>query len=252
MLNLVFEPDTGPLRRILRDFINGGTSCHQHQDARAPGRDTSDAQPVSRAGRPLMSGPQDRLRECEPGNGIDRHELHRRVLPGPPCSTARRASPEQPRDARRIRSPSTQTPRRCTAAEAPQMSRRCHQPRRRSRISKIPPTQTAPFRTTWTPEDVSDYLCHVVPQDSHANTTDHGPRSGPGADQVGSAADDSTLCHRSEATVSVYHRQTKNLLVSYSPKKPGFFQRHEGRRLTWPDARQAPSPRPPRSKDRRL
>lgn len=66
-------------------------------------------------------------------------------------------------------------------------------------------------------------LCHVVPQDSHANTKDHGPRSGPGADQVGSAANDSTLCRSSEATVSVYHQQTKNLLVSYSPKKLGFF-----------------------------
>ncbi|MPY54260.1 hypothetical protein FPZ41_39195 [Streptomyces sp. K1PN6] len=66
-------------------------------------------------------------------------------------------------------------------------------------------------------------MCHVVPQDSHDNTTDHGPRSGPGADQLGSATDDSTLCRRSEATVSVYHQQTKNLLVSYSPKKLGFF-----------------------------
>ncbi|MFI1727845.1 hypothetical protein ACH40E_01100 [Streptomyces acidicola] len=29
--------------------------------------------------------------------------------------------------------------------------------------------------------------------------------------------------YASEATVSVYHQQTKNLLVSYSPKKLGFF-----------------------------
>jgi hypothetical protein len=56
--------------------------CHRHQDARAPCRDTSDAQPVSRTGRPLVSEPQEHIRECEPGNGIDRHELHRRVLPG--------------------------------------------------------------------------------------------------------------------------------------------------------------------------
>ncbi|MFI0168049.1 hypothetical protein [Streptomyces sp. NPDC017095] len=28
---------------------------------------------------------------------------------------------------------------------------------------------------------------------------------------------------RSEATVSVYRQQTKNLLVSYSPKELGFF-----------------------------
>ncbi|WP_158690511.1 hypothetical protein [Streptomyces sp. 142MFCol3.1] len=27
----------------------------------------------------------------------------------------------------------------------------------------------------------------------------------------------------SEARSSMYHQQTKNLLVSYSPKKPGFF-----------------------------
>ncbi|MET7347063.1 hypothetical protein [Streptomyces mirabilis] len=66
-------------------------------------------------------------------------------------------------------------------------------------------------------------MCHVVPQDSHANTTDHAPRSGPGTDQLGSAADDSTPFRRSETTVSVYHQQTKNLLVSYSPKKLGFF-----------------------------
>ncbi|PWK69461.1 hypothetical protein BCL76_106177 [Streptomyces sp. CG 926] len=29
----------------------------------------------------------------------------------------------------------------------------------------------------------------------------------------------------------LYHRQTKNLLVSYSPKRLGFFQAHEKRRL---------------------
>ena len=67
--------------RQLRNRRNDGTSCHQHQDARAPGRDTSEAQPVSRAGRPLVSGPQEHIRECGPG-GIDRHERHRRVLPG--------------------------------------------------------------------------------------------------------------------------------------------------------------------------
>jgi hypothetical protein len=43
------------------------------------------------------------------------------------------------------------------------------------------------------------------------------------ADQLGFAADDSTLCRRSEARSDVYHQQTKNLLVSYSPKKLGFF-----------------------------
>ncbi|WP_329225710.1 hypothetical protein [Streptomyces canus] len=61
------------------------------------------------------------------------------------------------------------------------------------------------------------------PQYSHANTTARVPRSGPGADQLGPAVDGSTFCRRSEATVGVYHQQTKNLLVSYSPKKLGFF-----------------------------
>lgn len=52
-------------------------------------------------------------------------------------------------------------------------------------------------------------LCHVVPQDSHADKhqdPDHG------AGQLVSAADDSALCRRSEAMVSVYRRQTRNLL----------------------------------------
>lgn len=40
--------------------------------------------------------------------------------------------------------------------------------------------------------------------------------------------------------MSVYHQQTKNLLVSYSPKKLGFFQAQRNGRLTWADARQAP------------
>lgn len=30
-------------------------------------------------------------------------------------------------------------------------------------------------------------------------------------------------CRRSEAAVSMYHQQTKNILCSYSPKKLGFF-----------------------------
>ncbi|MFJ9347938.1 hypothetical protein [Streptomyces sp. NPDC101237] len=46
---------------------------------------------------------------------------------------------------------------------------------------------------------------------------------GPGAHQLGTTADGSTFCCRSEATMSVYHQWTKNLLVSYSPKKLGFF-----------------------------
>jgi hypothetical protein len=31
----------------------------------------------------------------------------------------------------------------------------------------------------------------------------------------------------------MYHQQTKNLLVSYSPKKLGFFQKHGKGRLNW-------------------
>lgn len=183
MLNLVFEPDTGPLRRILRDFIseapdgraipelkryalletvyrpgkvidavrqlrncrNDGTSCHQHQDACAPGRDTSDAQSVSRAGRPLVSGPQEHIRECEPGNGIDRHELHRLVLPGRLVQLHdghRRSSPAMP-------VASGPRPRRLPVGARRQKHLRCHagvtNPVERSRISKIPPTQPHRF-----------------------------------------------------------------------------------------------------------
>lgn len=38
----------------------------------------------------------------------------------------------------------------------------------------------------------------------------------------------------------MYHQQTTNLLVSYSPKMAGLFQTPEKGRLTRPDARQAP------------
>lgn len=40
--------------------------------------------------------------------------------------------------------------------------------------------------------------------------------------------------------LALYHQQTKNLLVSYSPKKLGFFSGHEERRLTWEFTGQAP------------
>lgn len=50
--------------------------------------------------------------------------------------------------------------------------------------------------------------------------------------RVTNPADDvSTLGRRSGARSDVYHQQTKNLLVPYSPKKPGFFQGHESRCL---------------------
>ncbi|MEU7292950.1 hypothetical protein AB0A76_07050 [Streptomyces exfoliatus] len=41
-----------------------------------------------------------------------------------------------------------------------------------------------------------------------------------------------------------YHQQTNNLLVSYSPKKPGFFQGQGKRRLTRdsPSRRLSPGP----------
>lgn len=39
----------------------------------------------------------------------------------------------------------------------------------------------------------------------------------------------------------VHYQQSKNLLVAYSPKKLGFFQEYERRRLSWASARQAPS-----------
>ena len=46
------------------------------------------------------------------------------------------------------------------------------------------------------------------------------------SDQVRTKSAQKQMIHplpRSEATVSAYHQQTKNLLVSYSPKKLGFF-----------------------------
>ena len=46
----------------------------------------------------------------------------------------------------------------------------------------------------------------------------------------------------------MYHQQTKNILQSYSPKKPGFFQGHEERRLTWGFARQALLSRSPQER----
>ncbi|MFE2066289.1 IS30 family transposase [Streptomyces sp. NPDC059467] len=93
-----------------------------------------------------------------------------------------------------------------------QLSRANHTPRGRPPGTGSRTGHKRPHRTGWTALDGFYDMCHVVPQDSHANTTDHAPRSGPGADQRGSAADGSTLCRRSEATVSVYHQQTKNLL----------------------------------------
>jgi hypothetical protein len=48
-------------------------------------------------------------------------------------------------------------------------------------------------------------------------------RSGPGAGQFRSSPSDFIHFRRSEVHVTVYRQQTKNLLVSYSPKKLGFF-----------------------------
>lgn len=56
-----------------------------------------------------------------------------------------------------------------------------------------------------------------------ASTTYHSSRSGPGADRLSLAIDVPALCRRSGARSGVYYQQTKNLLVSYSPKKLGFF-----------------------------
>jgi hypothetical protein len=42
----------------------------------------------------------------------------------------------------------------------------------------------------------------------------------------------------------LYRQQTKNLLVSYSPKRLGFFWTSEKRRLTWTSSCQAPLVRP--------
>jgi hypothetical protein len=54
-------------------------------------------------------------------------------------------------------------------------------------------------------------------------TARDGTRSGPDTDQRGSAAAEFTHSQRSDAPVSLYHPKTKNLLVSYSAQKLGFF-----------------------------
>lgn len=70
------------------------------------------------------------------------------------------------------------------------------------------------------------------------------PRSGPYADQPPAAWPNRRRFRWSAATRGVYYQQTRNLLMSYSPKKPGFFQRHEKRRLSRAFACQAPLARP--------
>jgi hypothetical protein len=45
----------------------------------------------------------------------------------------------------------------------------------------------------------------------------------PGTDQLGFASGDSIHCRSSEAGEVVYHKETKNVLCSYSPQKLGFF-----------------------------
>lgn len=67
-----------------------------------------------------------------------------------------------------------------------------------------------------------DYLRQFDPW-PHTLTPQAGPRSGPVADQLGSATVNFTHSHRSETMASLYHEHTKNLLVSYAPKKLGFF-----------------------------
>ncbi|ALO12529.1 proteasome component [Streptomyces venezuelae] len=47
------------------------------------------------------------------------------------------------------------------------------------------------------------------------------------ADQPPAACPNRGRFRWSTAARGVYHHQTKNLLVSYSPKKLGFFQRHK-------------------------
>lgn len=49
------------------------------------------------------------------------------------------------------------------------------------------------------------------------------PRSGPYTAQPHFTTYAFTHFRRSEAVKTMYHQQTKNLLVSYSPKKLGFF-----------------------------
>lgn len=53
--------------------------------------------------------------------------------------------------------------------------------------------------------------------------TGGGPRSGPFTDQVANITGHFEHSGRSVSTPALYHQQTKNLLVSYSPKKLDFF-----------------------------
>lgn len=53
---------------------------------------------------------------------------------------------------------------------------------------------------------------HFEPRASHADATGRTPRSGPGPDQLASAAVNFTHSHRSKAIASLRHQQTKHLL----------------------------------------
>lgn len=66
------------------------------------------------------------------------------------------------------------------------------------------------------------------------------PRSGPYADQPPTACPHRGRSCWSAATGGVYHQHSKNLLVSYSPKRIGFFQRQGMGRLARRNTRQAP------------
>lgn len=84
---------------------------------------------------------------------------------------------------------------------------------------KTPTWANGPPWTTWKPRVTFDNPCHGVPRLPWHRT----PRSGPAADQLGFTGGDAAHVRSSEASTAVDQKQTKSLLVSYSPRKPGFF-----------------------------
>lgn len=90
--------------------------------------------------------------------------------------------------------------------------------------------------------DCQDSLLRpAVPSRAALIITNHfDPRSGPYPDRPSASCRDRSYFRWSNYIWAVYHQQTKNLLVSYSPKKLGLLDTEKGR-LTRQDARQAPS-----------
>lgn len=94
--------------------------------------------------------------------------LGRRLAPSVASRTVSRSTARSCRTPRTRGSPQTQEPPSAPARRGfltcRVLSRVSHQHRRRACTTRPPPVQTAPTWTTWTSEDASDNLCHVVPK----------------------------------------------------------------------------------------